>query len=161
VADARPSLLQRLLRWAAIGAVATAVLVWPLSWYLASTAMTVYLYLPGDPATLETNRWEFENEGKENPTVNDIIAIYGTPSDPRGDGTSETIIFPDESRVFHPQERPELALYDNESGSKTWQIETVRYFTPLVSVGAAAAAFLLVLALHVLRKRAAKAAAAP
>ncbi len=146
----------KLLKIGAIAAVVVAVIVWPVAWYMDSTAQTVHFISPLDEAAVEVNKFTFEEDAEENPTDEDIIAIYGSKSgsDP------ERIVFPDDSKIIRPDERKSLTLYAIEGDSRPLQSQFVFYMTRVVSIGAAVAAFGLILLLSLLKRRRAQPAAA-
>lgn len=146
--------MMKLLKFGAVAAVLVAVLVWPLAWYLDSTAMTVHYITPFDQATVEVNRYTFEEEAAPNPSDDAIIAIYGA----RSGSEPERIVLPDESKIIRPEERDSLVLYAIPGGERPTQSQFVFYLAKVVSIGGAAAAFVLVLVLAVLRRRKARSA---
>lgn len=146
------SWMPRLLDGAIVAAVAAAVLVWPLCWGLGATARTVLFVLPWDEAAVTANRFEFQDDHPDASKASDadVVAIYGTLS--AHEGEEAEVVLPDEARIVRPAERPALTLYARGDG---WipTMAFVRYVTRATSIGAAAAAFALVLLRQFLRRR--------
>ena len=132
----RTSTLQKLVRFGAIAALATAIVIWPVYAGVASSAVTYQQIVPVDDALVDVNRFTYS----EDPTgdVADVVAIYGSP---KGDPTS--YVFVDESRVLHPEEQPELALLKAPAEGQPLQLALVRFFAVRLSLGALVASLSL------------------
>ncbi len=133
-------MIMRLLKVGAIGAVAVAVLAWPVAWALESTAIEVQYVEPGDEASLGAKRdlYALDPEGYS------VAELYGTPF-----GKPTSVIFADEDKIVRPKEDESLTLLlvDRAKGEDTFQTDRLRSLTLLVSLGGAGTA----LGLFVLR----------
>ncbi len=149
-----PSLLMRLTRLGAFGALAVALLVWPLYAVAASSAATYQQIDPVDEALVPVNQFTYAEE----PTGadEDIVAIYGNAK-----GAPTAYVFVDESLVIRPEEKPALVLLKAPAQGQPTQLAFVRFFIVRLSIGAFLGALVLFGLGALLRRRAAPATLEP
>lgn len=138
---------QKFIRVGAFGALAVAILIWPVYAFVASDAETYQQIVPVDDALVDVNRFTYA----EDPTGDDadIVAIYGSP---KGEPTS--YVFVDQTQVLRPEENAALVLLKAPAEGQPLQLALVRFFAVRLSLGALVASLGLFGLGVILRRRA-------
>ena len=139
--------LTRWMRIATVAAAAVALLALPAAWLLSGQSQRVQYISAFDEATVEVNRFTFEDD--EDRSDEAIVAIYGAPS-----GEPESVLFVDDERLIRPDENPALVLLPKAADENPLQVQTVWFFARATALGAGLAALGGLLLLFVLAKRA-------
>ena len=142
-------LMNRLLKWGVLTAIAASVLVWPVRALLAGQAHHVFVVSQHlDPAVISTNKGLLDLEGlTAEERREEVIDVYGTAL------SEEDVLFVDEARIIRPKEVPGLALLPKTKDENPLKMDTVHYLTPRVSIGAAVVALLMLGLLQLLKRR--------
>lgn len=145
--------MARLLKVGWILALAVAALLFPLYGLLALTAKEVVFVTPFEEKQVRINRGMFKLDPPERNSPDwgkKVIGIYGLPND-----QPDVVVFVPESRITRPAEDPSISfmLVDKDKGENPWQLKSFRFAAKWGTIAAAAAAVVLHILWHLLRKK--------
>jgi hypothetical protein len=147
-------MLERMLTWCAVAALALAVVVWPVALLLQGGAVEAIPIEKHDAARIEIQKATFDPAEADDDLA--VAEIYGTPPEA---AARKRYVWPPAERLIRPEEKEGVVLFDlrtsSGGGLGDWmarmQVKTLWFLARWIAIGAAAVGIVL-LALRAWRR---------